>query len=90
MTGMARTIEEGRTATRGEIVAHRAALRTLAATHGLVDPRLTPDGVVIVRSDAPGYRSVGRFTVDASALIGYRPYVITDDGPGGQQQGEPL
>ena len=87
---MARTIEDDRTATRGEIAKHRDALRKLASRYGLSEPRLTEDGVVIVHSAEPGYRSVGRFTVDATAVIGHRPYVITDDGPGGQQQAEPL
>ena len=87
---MARTIEDDRTATRVEIAKHRVALRKLAALHRLTDPQLTAEGVVIVHSDAPGYKSVGRFIVDATALIGHRPYVITDDGPGGRQRAEPL
>jgi hypothetical protein len=87
---VARTIEDDRTATRGEIAQHRVALRKLAAQHRLTEPQLTAEGVVIVHSDAPGYKSVGRFIVDAAALIGHRPYVITDDGPGGRQWAEPL
>jgi hypothetical protein len=87
---VARTIEDDRAATHGEIAQHRDALRKLAKRHRLTGPRVTADGVVIVHSDAPGYRAVGRFTVDATAVIGHRPYVITDDGPGGQQRAEPL
>jgi len=87
---VARTLEDDRTATRGEIAKHRVALRKLAARHRLTEPQLTTEGVVIVHSDAPGYKSVGRFIVDATVLIGHRPYVITDDGPGGRQRAEPL
>ena len=87
---MARTIEADRTATRDEIAQNRVALRKLATNHGLTAPQLTAEGVLTVHSEAPGYRSVGRFIVDATVLIGHRPYVITDDGPGGQVRAEPL
>ena len=53
LCGVARTIEDDRTATRSEIAQHRVALRKLAAQHRLTEPQLTAEGVVIVTATLP-------------------------------------
>lgn len=70
-----------RVATRDEVVAQRAALRRLTDEHGLVSPRVSATGTVVVHSDDPGYRAVRRFATAASDLVGAWVNVVTDDVP---------
>lgn len=70
-----------RRATLDEVTAKRAELRALASRHRFGEPRLTDNGMIVVHSDAPGYRAVARFAGEASRLVGAYVQVITDDVP---------
>lgn len=79
-----------RTATRDEVLAHRAELRRLAVVHDLTDSRIDPLGTVIVHSDTPGYAAVRHFATDATELIGAWVNVIVDNVPAADTSTEPL
>lgn len=84
MVVMSHTTATDRVATRDEVVAQRHALRRLAEEHGLVDPRVSMTGTVVVHSGDPGYRTVRRFATAASDLVGAWVNVVTDDVPAAQ------
>jgi hypothetical protein len=75
------TTAADRVATRGEVLAHREALRSLAYAHGLTAPGLAASGTVVIHSDDPGYQGVRTFATKASELVGAWVNVITDDAP---------
>lgn len=78
---MSYTTATDRVATRDEVVSRRDALRRLAQEHGLVNPRVSTTGTLVVHSDDPGYRTVRRFATAASDLVGAWVNVVTDDVP---------
>ena len=78
MTELATT---DRKAAADQLRPHAAALRRLAARHGLDEPRLRDDGTLVVHSSAPGYRAVLGFAADAASAVGTYVHVITDDAP---------
>jgi hypothetical protein len=70
-----------RRATLDEVSAKRSELRSLASRYGFTQARIAAGGMIVVHSDAPGYRAVARFAGDASRLVGAYVQVITDDVP---------
>jgi hypothetical protein len=77
-------------ASRGQVLAQRARLATLARRSGLSDAAVDAAGVVVVHSNAPGYAAVRRFASAASVVVGAWVNVITDDVPAAQVPTEAL
>lgn len=71
-----------RIATRPEIMAHAARLRHVLHDHGLTNPRVRADGVVIVHTDDHGYGALNHATLPCSDVVGVHVQLITDDVPG--------
>jgi lincosamide nucleotidyltransferase A/C/D/E len=69
-----------RWAGRDEVLAARAALRALAARHGMGGPRLAPSGAVVVQlSDGP--EALMRFAAAAEDLVGGWVNVVVTNAP---------
>ena len=70
-----------------EIRPHAKRLRQAAREAGLSGLSVQGDGTVVVHSEERGYRTVNRFSVRASGIVGAYVHVITDDAPaaGGAQ-----
>lgn len=90
MTSMADTVVEERRATRAELVAHRDALLSLAASRGLSNLCLRDDAAIVLTTAGPGYRDVASFVTMASELVGAYVYVVTADTPGREAVAIPL
>jgi hypothetical protein len=78
---MAELMTADRRATIDEVTAKRSELRSLALRHGFGEARVAADGMIIVQSDAPGYRPVARFAGEASRVVGAYVQVVTDEVP---------
>jgi hypothetical protein len=78
---MAELMTAARRATIDEVTAKRSELRSLALRHGFGEVRMAADGLMVVHSDAPGYRAVARFAGEASRLVGAYVQLVTDDVP---------
>jgi hypothetical protein len=87
---MSEAMVSDRRATWSEVAARRAELRRRALACGLREPRLREDGSIIVHSPEPGYRSTGRFSAEASAVVGTYVHVVTDDVPAAAGTSSPL
>lgn len=62
--------------------AHAEDVRRIANQVGVGEPRVRPDGTVVVHSEQPGYRDVVALSQRLTDLVGWYVHVITDDGPG--------
>jgi hypothetical protein len=78
---MARTTASDRKASAAEVRDHLEEVRRLAAEIGVTNLRLSDDGSVVVRSDAPGYGQVIELSNRLSSILGCYVHVITDDVP---------
>lgn len=63
-------------------MAHAGRLRSVLHDHGLTNPRVRADGVVIVHTDDHGYGPLNRATLPCSDVVGVHVQIITDDVPG--------
>jgi hypothetical protein len=81
MAAMAETTATDRKASAAEVRVHAPMLRRLAAEVGVTDLRVRDNGSVVVHSDQPGYHQTMELSRRASALVGARVQVITDDVP---------
>lgn len=79
--GMPSTTTSDLSATRDQVLAHRAQLRQMASEEGLSKLRVDVAGTVIAHTDAPGYGPLRRFATAASGLVGAWVNVVTDDVP---------
>ncbi len=81
---------EVRAATADEVAAKRVELRALASRHRFAAIDVAGDGMIIVRTDAPGYRDLARFAGEAARLVGAYVQVVTDDVPAASAPTKPL
>jgi len=87
---MSELMTADRRATAGEVAAKRVELRALASRHRFGAAGVAADGMIIVRTDDPGYRDLARFAGEASRLVGAYVQVITDDVPAASVPTDPL
>ncbi|MGI9016885.1 MAG: hypothetical protein ACR2HR_07255 [Euzebya sp.] len=71
-----------RIATRRQVIVHAKQLRKVLRDHGLTNPRVRHDGVVIVHTADPGYGPLNRATLPITEVVGVHVQLITDDVPG--------
>lgn len=81
VVAMSELMTADRRATADEVAAKRVELRTLASRHRFTAVEIAADGMIIVRTEAPGYRDLARFAGEASRLVGAYVQVVTDDVP---------
>lgn len=79
-----------RRATADEVAARRVELRMLASRHRFNAIDVAADGMIVVRTDDPGYRDLARFAGEASRLVGAYVQVVTDDVPAAAVPTNPL
>lgn len=88
--GLSRPAGHDRVATRDEVLAARAVLRTLATHHELLDPRIDLDGTVYVRAGRPGFGALWRFATVAAQTVGVWVNVSADEAQAIRTEAVPL
>lgn len=79
---MSKATTTDRKASASEVLTHAEQVRRLAKEVGVSEPRLRPDGTLVVHSEQPGYREVVELSRRLTDLVGCYVHVITDDVPG--------
>jgi len=76
---MAKATTADRKSSAADVRAHAADVRRIAAQIGAGEPRVRPDGTVVVHSEQPGYRDVVVLSQRLTDVVGWYVHVITYD-----------